>query len=274
MARNMAAAPKGGKRSSLRKNAITAVLVALILYIGIQVISRMEGTRTLVADKISNGTRLPVALQSCAATPLLGLHLKGLDFYGVKMPDVRVKFNFFAWLSQDDPMIRQLDIKGLEVNLKRVPTTGNWEPLVLHGLGSKFGAVLGLNPVPSQKDGSLPKFPAYVLNEKTLIQLERAKVQWHDERNNELAYLADLDTRIKEVAFSDRKALQVLLKCGHLKLATGRLLRDFQLEAVTIDGYKPTLFLKISDSAGEYEGFQTKTPWQDLNLHLNALSKL
>ncbi len=272
MARKKAASKK--KKGSLKRNIWAGLLIGLILYIGIHVISRTEGARSMVADKISNGTRLPVALESCGTTPLLGLRLKGLDFYGVQMPDVRVKFNWFSWLSKEKPLVSQLDIQGLEVKFQRVPETGNWEPLVLHGLGSKLGAVLGLNPAQLQSDDALPKFPSYVINEKTLLQLRRAKVIWHDEQNGELAYITDVDTRIKVVAFSDRKALQTRLKCGHIKLASGHLLRDLQLEAVKIDGYKPTLILKMSDSAGEYEGFQTETLWQDLNLHLNALSNL
>ncbi|RKX34008.1 MAG: hypothetical protein DRP64_20450 [Verrucomicrobia bacterium] len=267
-------AAKKRKKGSLKRNIWAGLLIALILYIGIHILSRTDGFRSMVADKISNGTRLPVALESCGTTPLLGLHLKGLDFYGVKMPDVRVRFNWFAGLSKDKPLVSQLHIQRLEVKLQRIPETGNWEPLVLHGLGSKLGAVLGLNPIHVRADDSLPKFPAYVINEKTLLQLRRAKVIWHDEQNRELAYIADLDTRIKVVAFSDRKALQTRLKCGHIKLASGRLLRDFQIEAVKIDGYKPTLILSMSDSDGEYEGFQTETLWQDLNLHLDSLSEL
>lgn len=262
------------KKRNLKRNIWAGFLIALILYVGIHVISRTEGARSMVADKISNGTRLPVALESCGATPLLGLHLKGLDFYGVQMPDVRVKFNWFSWLSKETPFVRQLNIRGMEVKLKRVPDSGNWEPLVLHGLGSKLGAVLGLSPATMPADDALPKFPAYAINEKTLLQLSRAKVRWFDEQNRELAYIADVDTRIKVVAFSDRKALQTVLKCGHIKLASGDLLRDLQLEVVKIDGYKPTLILKMSDSAGEYEGFQTETLWQDLHLHLDALSTL
>jgi hypothetical protein len=248
------------KKRSLKRNLLGGFLIGLILYVGIHVISRTEGARSMVADKISNGTRLPVALESCGATPLLGLHLNGLDFYGVQMPDVRVKFNWFSWLSKKMPFVRQLDIRGMEVKLKRVPHSGNWEPLVLHGLGNKLGAVLGLSPPTMPADDALPKFPAYAINEKTLLQLSRAKVRWFDEQNRELAYIADVDTRIKVVAFSDRKALQTVLKCGHIKLATGDLLRDLQLEVVKIDGY--------------YEGFQTETLWQDLHLHLDALSTL
>jgi hypothetical protein len=273
MAKKKAATVKK-KKGSLKRNLLSSALIVIILYVGIHVISRTEGARSFVADKISNGTRLPVALQSCAATPLLGLHLKGLDFYGVQMPDVRVKFDWFARFSKDKPLVRQLEVQSLVVKLQRIPSTGNWEPLVLHGLGSKLGAVLGLNPVLQQGDDSLPKFPAYVINEKTLLQLRRAKVVWHDEQNRELAYITDTDTRIKVVAFSDRKALQTQIKCGHIKLATGRLLRDFQLEAVRIDGYKPTLILEMSDSDGEYKGFQTEALWQDLNLHLTSLSEL
>jgi len=271
MARKKVASKK--KKGRLKRNLWAGLLIALILYISTHILSRTEGIRSMVADKISNGTRLPVALESCGTTPLLGLHLQGLDFYGVRMPDVRVKFNFFSFLSKARPLVRELHIKGLEVKLTRVPETGNWEPLVLHGLGSKLGAVLGVNPVQRGIDNTLPHFPAYVINGKTLLQLRRAKVIWHDEQKRELAYVTDVDTRIKVVAFSDRKALQTLLKCGHIKLASEHVLRDFQLEAVKIDGYKPTLVLKMSDSDGEYEGFQTEILWQDLNLHLNALSE-
>jgi hypothetical protein len=272
MAKKKAAAKK--KKRNLKRNILTSVLIAIVLYVGIHIISRTDGARSMVADKISNGTRLPVALERCSATPLLGLHLQGLDFYGVRMPDVRIKFNWFAWLSKDKPLVKRLDVQGLEVIFNRVPTTGNWEPLVLHGLGSKLGAVLGLNPVQLSDDNALPKFPAYVINKKTLLHLRRAKVVWYDEQNRELAYITDADTRIKVVAFSDRKAIQTLLKCGHIKLASGDILRDLQLEAVKIDGYKPTLILKMSDSAGEYEGFQTETLWKDLGLHLKALTTL
>jgi len=272
MAKKKAAQKK--KKRNLKRNLVTGLLVALALYIGIHVLSRTPGARSLVADKISNGTRLPVVLESCAATPLLGLHLKGLDFYGVRMPDVRVKFNWLSVLSDDAPLVKRLDIQGLEVKFQRVPATGNWEPLVLHGLGSKLGAVLGLNPANSVSNDALPKFPAYVINEKTLLQLRRAKVVWHDEKNRELAYITDVDSRIKIVAFSERKALQTRVKCGHIKLASGHVLREFQLEAIKISGYAPTLVLGMSDSDGEYEGFQAETLWQDLNLRLSGLSEL
>ncbi|MCF7816972.1 MAG: hypothetical protein K9M54_03730 [Kiritimatiellales bacterium] len=273
MARKKAAAEKK-KKGRVKRSVLTGLLLALILYIGIQVLSRMEGTRSLVADKISNGTRLPVALESCAATPLLGLHLKGLDFYGVQMTDVQIRFNFFAWLSTDKPLVKRLDIQGLEVKLKRIPTSGNWEPLVLHGLGSKLGAVLGLNPVQLAADDTLPKFPTYVINDKTLLQLRRAKVVWNDEQDNELAYVSDTDLSVKAGMFIDRKVVQTIFKSGHIKLASGKLLRDFRLEAFRIEGSGVVTVLDMADRDGEYDEFATQTLWQDLNLRLNALSAL
>jgi hypothetical protein len=271
MARKNAVAPKGRIRR-IKRTVATGMLVALILYVGIHLISRMEGTRSLVADKISNGTRQPVALQSCAATPLLGLHLEGLDFYGVQMPDVRIKFNFFAWLSKGKPLVRQLDIEGLEVKLKRVPASGNWEPLVFHSLGSKLGAVLGLNPVRNDVDDSLPRFPAYVINDKTLLNLRRAKVSWNDEQDRELAYVDDVDLSLRAGRFIDRKVVQTIFKSGHIKLASGRMLRDFRLETFRIEGSGVVTVLDMADRDGEYDEFATQTLWQDLNLHLNRLA--
>lgn len=273
MARKQAIAPKK-RKGRVKRSVLTGLLLALILYTGIQVISRMEGTRSLLADKISNGTRQPVALESCAATPLLGLHLKGLDFHGVQMPDVRIRFNFFAWLSTATPLVKRLDIQGLEVKLKRVPASGNWEPLVLHSLGSKLGAVLGLNPAQLAPDETLPKFPAYVINEKTLLQLRRAKVVWSDEQDQELAYVADADLSVKAGMFIDRKVVQTIFKSGHIKLASGKLLRDFRMEAFRIEGSGVVTVLNMADHDGEYDEFATQTLWQDLNLRLNALSTL
>jgi hypothetical protein len=148
------------KKGALKRNLLTFMLLAIISYTGIHIISRTEGARSFVADKISNGTRLPVALQHCGATPLLGLRLKGLDFYGVQMPDVRVKFNWFSWMSKEKPFVKQLEVQELEIKFKRMPASGNWEPLVLQGLGSKHGAVLGLNPAEQHNDETLPKYPA------------------------------------------------------------------------------------------------------------------
>lgn len=258
----------------MKRNILTGVVIVIVLYVGIHIISRTDGFRDMVADKISNGTRLPVALERCGATPLLGLHFRGLDFYGVRMPDVQARFNWFAWLSKDAPLVKRLDIDNLEVVFKQVPTSGNWEPLVLHDLGSKFGAVVGLKPARSSADEELPRFPAFVINQKTLLDLRRARVMWYDSNNRELAYVTDIDSRVKEVDFSDRKALQVKLECSHVKLASGHILRDFKLEAVKIDGYKPTLVLEMSDSDGEYPGFQTETLWQDLYRHLSRLAEI
>jgi len=265
--------PKKKKRHP-KRNLVFGLLIALILYIGIHLLSRTDGARSMVADKISNGTRLPVAIESCAATPLLGLHLEGLDFYGVKMPDVRIKFNWFAWLSKSKPFVRQLDIQGLEVRFKRVPATGNWEPLVLHGLGSKLGSVLGLNPPPASADGSLPQFPRWVINENTVLQLERAKAVWQDEQGKDLAYVSDADLVVETGSFIDRKVRQTLFKSGHIKLASGKLLRDFQLEAFHFEDTGTATILDMADSDGEYPPFSTQDLWQDLGLRLSSLSEL
>ena len=261
-------------KKSLKRNFWASLVIALILYIGIHILSRTDGTRSWVADKISNGTRLPVALESCAATPLLGLRLEGLGFLGVQMPDVRIKFNWFFFLSKSTPLVRQLDIRGMEADLKRVPDTGNWEPLVLHGLGGKLGIVLGLNPAQMGTDNTLPKFPAHAINEKTLLQLSRAKVVWHDEQNRELAYISNADLSVASSSFIDRKVVQTIFKCGHIKLASGKLLRDFRLEAFRFEGSGVVTVLDMADSDGEYAEFATQTLWQDLNLHLNSLSEL
>ena len=260
------------KKRNLKRDIWAGVLIGLVLYAGIHVISRTEGARAAVADKISNGTRLPVALEKCAATPLLGLHLQGLDFHGVRMPDVRVKFNWFSFLSKETPFIRQLHVQGLEIRFRRVPTSGNWEPLVLHGVGSRVGTMLGLNPVQTGEDESTPKFPAYAINEKTLLQLDRAKVVWQDENGNEIAYIAEADLDVKSGLFIKRKVLQTIVKCGHIKLASGRILRDFRLEAFHIEGASVVTVLDMADSNGEYPEFASQTLWQDLNFHLNQLS--
>ena len=259
-------------RKKLKRNGITAGLVLLILYIGVHVISRTEGFRSAVADKLSNGTRQQISIDKCAVTPLLGLRLKGLRFQGVEMPDVKMAFNGFSFLSKKTPFVKQLRIQKMEIQFRRIPSSGNWEPLVLHGIGSRLGAVLGLNPALMGADDSLPKFPPYAINEKTLLQLDRAKVVWKDEKGREIAYITEADLKLKSGTFIKRKVIQTIVKCGHVKLASGQALRDFRLETFRIEGSSTVTVLNMADSNGQYEEFASNTLWQDLNLHLHQLS--
>lgn len=274
MAKKKVAEKKASMKGRLKRNLIASLLIAFVLYVGIHIISRTEGACRLVADKISNGTRQPIALESCCATPMLGLRLKGLSFQGVEMPDVKMSFNGLSFLSKKKPFVRQLRIQGLEIQFRRVPDTGNWEPLVLHGVGSRLGAVLGLNSAQAGEDELLPKFPASAINEKTLLQLDRAKVVWRDEEGREIAYITEADLDVKSVVFVKRKVIQTIVKCGHIKLASGHALRDFRLEAFRIEGSDLVTVLDMSDSNGEYDEFASQTLWEELNLRLNQLSAI
>lgn len=263
--------PKKSKWQRFKRNAITTLILLIILYIGGHVISRLNGTRQAIADKLSNGTRQPISIEKSGMTIFCGLHLQGLSFQGVDMPDVKMKFNWFSFFSRETPFVREIKIKDMEMTFRRIPTTGNWEPVILHGVGSRAGAVLGLN-TPNQADDSLPKFPPSAINTKTLLQLERAKIVWKDENGREIAYITDADLRIKTGTFIQRKVLQTIFQCGHLKLANGRGLREFRLEAFRIEGSSIVTVLDMADSNGEYEEFASSTLWEDLNTHLNQLS--
>ena len=255
-----------------RRRMITTALVFLILYIGAQVISRTEGMRKAVSDKISNGTRLPVSLDQCGATPLLGLRLQGLVLPGVELPDVKLSFNWVSFLYKEKPFVRRLSFKDAQVRFRRVPQTGEWEPLVLHGVGSRLGAVVGLDPVQANEGHDRLVFPPYAINEKTRLRLQRTRVAWLDEQGRELAYILDGDLKGREAGFMGRRAMQTIVECGQIRLASGQVLDDFRLEAFRIGGSEWIIILEMSDSQGEYPQFSSPTLWQDLSLHLNQLS--
>ena len=259
-------------KKAFRRRIITTAFVFLILYIGAQVISRTDGVLKAVADKISNGTRLPVSLDHCGTTPLLGFRLKGLVFSGVELPDVKMSFNWFSFLSKDKPFVRKLSLKDAQVRFRRIPKSGEWEPLVLHGVGSRLGAVVGLNPVQVNAEHERLIFPPYAINEKTQLRLRRTKVAWLDEKGRELAYILDGDLRGSEAGFMGRRAMQTIVECGQIRLASGQVLDDFRLEAFRVGGSGWITVLEMSDSQGEYPEFSSPTLWQDLSLHLNRLS--
>jgi len=262
----------GAKIKMFRRRIITTALVFLILYIGVQVISRTEGVRKVVADKISNGTRLPVSLDKCGATPLLGLRLKGLVLPGVEMPDVKMSFNWGSFLSKDKPFVCKLSLKDAQVRFRRVPESGAWEPLVLNGVASRLGAVVGLNPAQVIEGDDLPVFPPYAINEKTQLRLRQTRVAWLDEKGRELAYILDGDLKGHEAGFIGRRVMQTIVQCGQIRLASGQVLDDFRLEAFRVEGSDWITVLEMSDRQGEYPEFSSPTLWQDLSLHLNRLS--
>lgn len=264
-----------GKKTGFRQQTITLFVLVLILYVGLNVISRTEGARTLVADKISNHTRLPVTIDDCGITPLLGLHLRGLTFHGIEMDDVRVSFNWLAFPFKEKPVVHRLTIAGMEARLMRAPATRQWEPLVLHEIADRVGTVLGLEQeTPQVKDQSLPAFPEKWINSRTLLQLSRAKVVWLDEKGQELAYIADGDLKIEAGAFSGRHVARSVSECGHILLSSGELLRDFRIEAFSFEDSEVVLVLKMSERDGEYSEFSTQSLWEDLGGQLNNLSAL
>ncbi len=260
------------RKKIFQRRIITTALVFLVLYIGVQVISRTDGVRKAMADKISNGTRLPVSLDRCGATLLLGLRLEGLVLPGVELPDVKMSFNWGSFLSKDKPFVRKLSLKDAQVRFRRVPKTGEWEPLVLHGVASRLGAVVGLNPAPAIEDDDRLVFPPYAINEKTLLRLHRTKMAWLDEQGRELAYILDGDLKGSEAGFIGRRAMQTVVECGQVRLASGQVLDDFRLEAFRVGGSAWITVLEMSDRQGEYPEFSSPTLWQDLSLHLNRLS--
>ena len=268
----MAKKKSGSKRAVLKHRAITAGLVMLLLYIGIQVISRTDGVRKAVSDKISNGTLLPVSLEKCGATPLLGFRLKGLTFPGVEMPDVELAFNCLSLFSKDKPFVKKLHLRDAEIRFRRIPESGKWEPLVLHGVARRLGAVMGLNPEIAPDNDDHPVFPPYAINEKTRLELQRTKVSWLDEKGRELAYILDGELDVRVAGLKGRKAVQTVAECGQIRLASGRVLDDFRLEAFRVEGSAWVTVLQMSDSEGQYDEFASRTFWQDLSLLLNQLS--
>ncbi len=273
MAKKKTAPPKKKKGRPLKRSALTALSLLVILYIGAHVISRLEGTRQAIADKLSNGTRQPISIEKSGMTALCGLRLQGLRFQGVTMPDVKIRFNGLFFLSKETPFVSELQIRDLELTFRRIPAGGNWEPLILSGVARRAGAVLGLPP-PKGDDDSLPKFPPYVINAKTLLQLKDAKVVWKDEQGRETAYVTNADLKLKAGSFIKRKVIQTIFSCEHLRLANGQALREFRLETFRIEGSPWVTVLDMADSNGEYEEFASDTLWDHLNTHLERLSSM
>lgn len=262
------------KRASLKRRLIATGLAFLVLYIGAHLISRTEGVRALAADKISNGTRLPVSLKQCGTTPFLGLRLKGLLIQGAEMPDMKLSFNWFSFLSKETPFVKKIRLKEAEIRFRRVPATGSWEPLVLNGIASRLGAVVGLNPPQTGVDDTIPIFPPYAINARTLLELKASKVMWLDEKGNELASIEKANFDVKTARLSGRKVMRAIVECDQITLASRRVLDDFRLEAIRIEGSDWITVLEMSDRGGEYSQFATPTLWQDLSLHLNQLSAI
>jgi len=274
MAKKKQTAKTGEGKTSVRKHLFTTGIVLFVLYIGIHILSRTEGARSAVADKLSNGTRQLITLESCGMTPLLGLRLEGLGFYGVEIPEARVSFNWLYFFSKEKPFVKRLHIRDLDVEFRRAPDGVHWEPAVLHGIGSRLGEVLGI-PTPEPRDNdALPKFPAHVINAKTLLQLDRAGMVWRDATGREIAYLSAADLKVETGTFIKRKVIQSIVKCGHIKLASGNALRDFRLETFRIEGSGIVTVLDMADSNGLYDEFATQVLWQDLSLRLNELAKI
>jgi len=264
---------KKKKRGGFKRQLLTGTLLLLVFYFGAHAIVRTKGFRKYVADKIANFTHQPVSLKECSASPLLGLELKGLAFYGVVMPSVTIKWNWAAFLSEKEPFIRKVVIRGMQVKFRRIPVSGKWDPLVLHDLANPLGAALGLKYLPLKADSSLPRLPEILFNKKTAVEIDRANIMWRDVNGKEQARVNDINLSAEVVPFTGRDAIQFLMKAKELQMASGRLIRDVELEIIKIDGFDPVLVFRLASRDREYDSFESDNLWIDLYSRLNLLAK-
>lgn len=254
------------------RNVMIWGVIVVVLYVGVHVLVRTDGIHSMIVDRVSTETQQSVSIEHCSAMPGLDLKLSGIHFQGVDVKSLKVSFNLFSFFSKEVPLIRRLRIQGLEVHFERSQTEDRWDPAVLRDVGARLGRVLGLGSVSRGECHLVSSVSTGLLNERTLLQLDRGTLVWFDDLGQEAARILDADITVRSDAFTGRRVMQSLVRCGHIELADGGALHDFDLEAFCIEGSEWITVLHMADSQGRYDEFSSSTLWDDLNLHLRELA--
>lgn len=116
---------------------LTVAIVTLILYGAALAVSRTDGFRSMVAEKVSDWSGLPVDIESASLTPGLDLVLNGLrtaegeDGAELKISRARVEWSLVSFLTWGKSAVRAVDLQAGSIQF-RPDHQGRWQPAWMH----------------------------------------------------------------------------------------------------------------------------------------------
>lgn len=249
---------------------LRAIEVALILlaigYVGILLVSRTDGFRSLLADRLQGAIGLPVKIDRSHAALNLDIVLEGVNTEGdgaksqpaVHARRVEVDWSPLRSLSGLSWAVNEVKIEEGDVTFATT-LSGDWEPSQLAPLSRQIAVWLGVNLKQHVKSGepgaaladpesSAQKSPGKPLMPRCRLTLRQIGMTWWASPDESLARLTGINVDATPIHTPGRDLTHYLLKLGSATGPKGLKLENLTMELIDAGDQQVVLTLQ-SDRA-------------------------
>lgn len=224
-----------------------------IAYGAALLLSRTEGMRYLVRDRIEAAIGMPASIGAMRMTPALDAILEDISLGETNTIQVRKveiagslreKLKGGAWM-------QSVRVAGCTLTLKLSPS-GRWTPAALEPLSGWSAQWCGIKiPVPppaaasgrsgaadaeKTPDAAAQKFETAGFH-RIPVTLVGGKIIWRDAEGNELASAGDIEVHLTPLKTQAREIQHVVLSAGHIRSAAGDYITGLFVELLSTQGH-------------------------------------
>ena len=229
---------------------VTVVVLLLVLYGAALILSRTDGFRDLVEQRLRERWDWPVVVERAELNPALTLVLEGVgsendaaDGAGFSVAAMRSRWSLWGAIIPGRATVRSVEARGGAATLKR-DADGDWQPAFLARVAGELAAFAGIEL--NGKDGDAASPPSVsIIN----VQLSDTNLTWLDRNDQAMASLTGLTFKSNETQWSGRNLRHQFLSADRIH-DTGATRRDVVRERLYVDGTPIDLSLIRKDGSG------------------------
>lgn len=243
----------------------TLLIVAAILYVAALVLSRTEGFRTLVEDRLSRAARMKVKIESCHATLGLSVVMRGIrseETGAVVRAQAVCRRAVVDW-ALPGPGRRgaqaEVTAEGLEVDLAWVD--GQWHPAALAGPAARVAEWLKIPLPQAQKAGGGPRNrqeellaeaapqPAVWSGPPLQVSIGGGALRWWTDQPTPVAEAGGLRLAMTPLVVPDRLLTHYLVEAATINVRGDLLAAPVRMELLDTGEQQVLLGLRMGQAA-------------------------
>ncbi|MGD9872847.1 MAG: hypothetical protein AB7T27_01130 [Kiritimatiellia bacterium] len=226
-----------------------------IIYGAVLLLSRTEGMRYVVRDKIEEEIGMPVSIGAMRVTAGLDVILEDVTAGKDKTIQIRqAKITGSLWEKlQGRPWLQSADVAGGTLMLTQ-SSEGRWMPAACAPMSdwlTRYGGIV--LPVPHQAaaenksagpaaEKSVDAGDLHFADDRDSrnhipLMLRNGRIMWQDAQGNELASAGDIEIHLTPLKIQAREMRHVVFSAGHIRSASGDYITGLFVELLSTQGH-------------------------------------
>lgn len=217
------------------------ISIVLISYFAAQAISRTNGFRKMVEERLERVFACSVEAGDLELSPQLNLIMHDISVQphegqaSLRAPKIEIVFSFKRLFLRRANPIKRIEVRSLHADLTR-RSDNSWAPNCVSALAEQVAHTLGIPLRIANTTNRTPnsaQFPTLKMLEETQISVIGGTVVWYDSRGTELAALDNISAlRVVPVQLPEEVAISLRLRVDRMQTYAGERVQNFELGVI------------------------------------------